>query len=146
VRILADVLAIDVVFLVAAALLAGYSQVATNQLSQYATIALLGIAMGGQMSATRHVNVPDMIIPAATSIVHGLAHDSWLAGGNFLRGYRRVGVVLALLTGATAGAGLAALQPGLAMLLAVCLFALAATLAYRVPLAAGATPRQPKSA
>jgi uncharacterized membrane protein YoaK (UPF0700 family) len=145
VRVLADMLAINVVFLVAAALIAGYGQISTNQVSQYITTALLGVAMGGQMSATRHINVPDMILPAATSIVHGLAHDSWLAGGNFLRGYRRVGVVLALLCGAAGGAGLAALQPGLALLLPICSFALAAMLAYRVPEAVEAAPGQPKT-
>jgi uncharacterized membrane protein YoaK (UPF0700 family) len=143
-RILADILALDIVLLLAAVLVAGFGHIDASFLSQAVTIALLGLAMGSQMSATRHVNVLDLVIPAATSIVHGLAHDSWLAGGQFLRGYRRAGVVLALLTGAAAGAGLAALAPWVALLLAMSLLALATVLAYRVPEAADAKPEQAK--
>jgi uncharacterized membrane protein YoaK (UPF0700 family) len=132
-RILAEMLTLNSGLLVVGALIAGYGNIATTALSQYVTIALLSIAMGGQMSATRHVNVPDLTIPAATSLVHGLAHDSWFAGGHFLRGYRRAGVVASLLAGAAAGAGLASFTPWAALVLAAGLLALAARLAYGMP-------------
>jgi uncharacterized membrane protein YoaK (UPF0700 family) len=134
-RILTDLLVINIALLLVAAVIAGGGEIATNQLRQYLIIALLSIALGGQISGTRHLNVQDLVTPLATGIVHGLAHDSRFAGGNFQLVYRRVGVVVALLAGAAAGAGLAALQLWAALLLAAGLVALAAVLAYRVPVA-----------
>ena len=69
-------------------------------------IAILSFAMGLQTSATRHAGVPDMSLPAATMVLHGLAHDSRLAGGKADRVWRRVGVLAGLLSGAVAGAAL----------------------------------------
>ena len=67
-------------------------------------VALLGLAMGVQTSATRHAGVADMSMPAATMVLHGLAHDSPLAGGKWERAWRRVGVLVGLLAGAALGA------------------------------------------
>jgi hypothetical protein len=141
-RILTDLLVINIALLLVAAVIAGSGKIATDQLRQYLIIALLSIALGGQISGARHLNLQDLVTPLATGIVHGLAHDSWFAGGNFLLVYRRVGVVVALLAGAAAGAGLAALQLWTALLLAAGLVALAAVLAYRVPVAAACKSQQ----
>ncbi|MGI3899210.1 MAG: YoaK family protein [Janthinobacterium lividum] len=72
----------------------------------FAVIAMLAFAMGLQTSATRHAGVTDMAMPAATMILHGLAHDSHLAGGRAERVWRRVGVLTGLLAGAAVGAAL----------------------------------------
>ena len=72
----------------------------------FGVIAVLGVAMGLQTSATRHAAVADMTMPAATMILHGLAHDSRLAGGKADRAWRRLGVLAGLLAGAAAGAAL----------------------------------------
>jgi uncharacterized membrane protein YoaK (UPF0700 family) len=66
-------------------------------------VAILSLAMGLQTSATRHAGVPDMTMPAATMVLHGLAHDSRLAGGTATRAWRRIGVLACLLVGAAAG-------------------------------------------
>ncbi|RFB80454.1 YoaK family protein [Methylovirgula sp. 4M-Z18] len=72
-----------------------------------AVVAPLGLAMGLQTSGTRFAGVADMTMPAATMILHGLAHDSPLAGGAGQRMPRRIGVLLGLIVGAAAGAGFA---------------------------------------
>ena len=79
-------------------------------------IAVLAFAMGLQTSATRHAGVTDMAMPAATMILHGLAHDSHLAGGQAERVWRRVGVLTGLLAGAAVGAALSNLSVPLSLL------------------------------
>lgn len=71
-------------------------------------VSILGLAMGLQTSATRHAGVADMSMPAATMVLHGLAHDSWLAGGGGERAWRRLGTLMALISGAMLGAIIAA--------------------------------------
>ncbi len=82
----------------------------------FGVVAILSLAMGLQTSATRHASVSDMTMPAATMILHGLAHDSRMAGGTADRAWRRVGILVGLLAGAAGGAVLSAVQvwPGLA--------------------------------
>ena len=75
-----------------------------------AVIAVLAFAMGLQTSATRHAGVTDMAMPAATMILHGLAHDSHLAGGRAERVWRRGGVLTGLLAGAAVDAALSSLS------------------------------------
>ena len=70
----------------------------------YATLVVLAIAMGLQTSATRHAQVTDLTLPAATMLLHGLMHDSRLAGGPAKGAWRRVAAILALFGGAVLGA------------------------------------------
>ena len=90
-----------------------------------AVVAILGLAMGIQTSATRHAAVADMTMPAATMVLHGLAHDSRLAGGTAERTWRRLGVLVGLLVGAAAGTALSGTHVwlGLASTAALILFA-----------------------
>jgi hypothetical protein len=74
--------------------------------------------------------------------VHGLAHDSRLAGGREERTLRRLGIVFGLLLGATAGAVLSAYSVWPGLLLAATLLALAATFALRT----AAEPAPPERA
>jgi Protein of unknown function (DUF1275) len=83
-------------------------------------------------SASRHLAVPDMVLPLATLAVHGLAHDSRLAGGREERTPRRLGIVCALLLGAAAGAALSAYSVWPGLLLAAALLALAGIFALRI--------------
>ena len=88
------------------ALAAAVEAVAPDLGRHFTVIAVLAFAMGLQTSATRHAGVTDMAMPAATMILHGLAHDSRLAGGLAERVWRRVGVLTGLLAGAALGAAL----------------------------------------
>jgi uncharacterized membrane protein YoaK (UPF0700 family) len=90
-----------------------------------AAVGLVAFAMGSQTSATRSANVPDMVLPLVTLVVHGLAHDSRLAGGHSDRTLHRIGIVAALLIGAAAGALLSAWHLGAGLLLPAALLALA---------------------
>ncbi|NVN10168.1 YoaK family protein [Nguyenibacter vanlangensis] len=70
----------------------------------YAVLTILAVAMGLQTSATRHAQVTDLTLPAATLLLHGLAHDSRLAGGPSLGVWRRLAAILGLFGGAVLGA------------------------------------------
>jgi uncharacterized membrane protein YoaK (UPF0700 family) len=70
----------------------------------YVTLVILAIAMGLQTSATRHAQVADLSLPAATMLLHGLMHDSRLAGGPSRGAWRRLAAILALFGGAALGA------------------------------------------
>lgn len=69
----------------------------------YITLALLAFAMGLQTSATRHAKVADMSLPAATMLLHGLAHNSLFAGGRNPGTWRRLAAIGSLFTGAVIG-------------------------------------------
>jgi len=130
-RLFAESLCITAALILAAALISAALGVESLPV-RWTTIALVAFAMGSQTSATRQANVPDMVLPQlVTLVVHGLAHDSRLAGGRGERSLRRRGIVLALLLGAAGGATLStyAVWPGL--LLAAALLALAGTLGLR---------------
>lgn len=71
-------------------------------------IAILGLAMGLQTSATRFAAIADMSMPAATMILHGIAYDSRMAGGKSERAWRRLGILVGLVGGAAIGALLSA--------------------------------------
>lgn len=103
-RLIGDVLLGVALLIGVAAVLEGVAGAS----AAFGVVALLGLAMGLQTSATRHAGVPDMALPAATMILHGLAYDSRLAGGGAERTWRRLGVLAALLGGhrAVALAGL----------------------------------------
>jgi hypothetical protein len=67
-----------------------------------------------------------------SSAVHGLAHDSRLAGGREERTPRRLGIVCALLLGAAAGAALSARSVWPGLLLAAALLTLAGIFGLRI--------------
>jgi uncharacterized membrane protein YoaK (UPF0700 family) len=129
-RLFAESLCVTAALIFAAALVIAAFGVETPPI-HWAEVALVAVAMGSQTSATRQVNVPDMVLPLATLVVHGLAHDSRLAGGRQERTLRRLGIVCALLLGAGAGATLSAHSVWPGLLLAAALLALAAALALR---------------
>ncbi|MFJ8543624.1 YoaK family protein [Streptomyces sp. NPDC093586] len=71
---------------------------------RYTLIVLLGIAMGVQNAVARRLGVPDLTTTVLTLTLTGLAADSSPAGGATPRPGRRVLSVLAMFTGALAGA------------------------------------------
>ncbi|MDT4935053.1 MAG: hypothetical protein QOK11_2945 [Pseudonocardiales bacterium] len=71
---------------------------------QYATIALLGAALGLQNSTVRRLGVADLTTTVLTLTLTGLAADSTLAGGPGDKPHRRLASVAAMLGGAAAGA------------------------------------------
>ena len=101
-RLVGDTLGGVAALVALAALLAGFGRGDADP----GIIVILGVAMGLQTSATRYAGVPDMTMPAATMVLHGLAHDSRIAGGRGERSWRRVGVLASLLIGAGAGTAL----------------------------------------
>jgi uncharacterized membrane protein YoaK (UPF0700 family) len=138
-RLLADSLFVTVALLLAAALVIATLGIETPAF-HWTAAALIAIAMGSQTSASRHLAVPDMVLPLATLAVHGLAHDSRLAGGREERTPRRLGIVCALLLGAAAGAALSAYSVWPGLLLAAALLALAGIFALRI--ATNVVPRE----
>jgi len=64
----------------------------------------LAIPMGLQSAAARRLAVADVTTVVLTSVLTGIAVDSSLAGDTNSRLARRVGAVLAMLSGAVAGA------------------------------------------
>ncbi|MFB0617648.1 YoaK family protein [Streptomyces sp. AGS-58] len=71
---------------------------------QYALIVFLGLAMGCQNAVARRLGVPDLTTTVLTLTLTGLAADSTPAGGEAPRPGRRILSVLAMFTGALAGA------------------------------------------
>jgi uncharacterized membrane protein YoaK (UPF0700 family) len=129
-RLLAESLIVTVALLLAAALVIAALDSEAPPF-RWVAVALVAVAMGSQTSASRHLAVPDMVLPLATLAVHGLAHDSRLAGGREERTLRRLGIVCALLLGAAAGAALSAYSVWPGLLLAAALLTLVAILALR---------------
>jgi uncharacterized membrane protein YoaK (UPF0700 family) len=119
--------------LLTAAVLAVVGPVDTHPAYRYCVLALVGVAMGAQIGATKRLNVADMTLPAATGIIHGLMHDSRAAGGTPQRTWRRLGVVLALALGAAAGAGVGHWSVPAAILLAALIVLGVAVAARRLP-------------
>ncbi|MHA7224389.1 YoaK family protein [Arthrobacter sp. RHLT1-20] len=65
----------------------------------------LAVAMGLQAATARHLSVKDVTV-VVTSTLTGLAADSRLGGGTGARWGRRLGAVVLILAGTTAGAAL----------------------------------------
>jgi uncharacterized membrane protein YoaK (UPF0700 family) len=129
-RLFAESLIVTVALILAAALVIAALGVEAPPF-RWAAVALVAVAMGSQTSVSRHLAVPDMVLPLATLAVHGLAHDSRLAGGREEHTLRRLGIVFALLLGAAGGAALSAHSVWPGLLLAAVLLALAAIFALR---------------
>ena len=140
-RLIGDVLLGVALLIGAAAVLQG----GAGGEAAFGVVAMLGLAMGLQTSATRHAEVPDMALPAATMILHGLAHDSRLAGGGAERTWRRIGVLAALLGGAAAGTALSRWQVWSGLAATAALNGAAGLLLQAAGPAAGGTGEGPAS-
>jgi uncharacterized membrane protein YoaK (UPF0700 family) len=128
-RHVASTLAIETVLIAAAAVLSAAITVHPNQLSGDAVIALLALAMGVRNATVRKIGVPDLTTTVLTMTLTGLAADSRLFGGSGKGTTRRTAAVLAMLTGAVAGALL--LKTSLALpLAAAAVLALTTWLVY----------------
>ena len=77
----------------------------------------LGVAMGMQAGAARHIAVKDVTTVVVTSTLVGLAFDSWFGGRAGQPWKRRLGALVLIGSGAAAGAGLllAGLGTGMAV-------------------------------
>lgn len=84
---------------------------------QYSITAALGLAMGCQAAAARHVAVKDVTTVVVTSTITGLASDSVLGTGGGQPWKRRAGAVVLIGLGALAGALLLHVHIGAGMAL-----------------------------
>jgi uncharacterized membrane protein YoaK (UPF0700 family) len=126
---IARALAIEVSLIGVAALLAAAVDVRPDAFSGDIVIALLAFAMGFRNATVRRIGVPDLTTTVLTMTLTGLAADSPPAGGSGKGSVRRIAAVLAMFTGALAGALL--LKTSLALpLLAAAGLALATWLVY----------------
>ncbi|MFF7635171.1 YoaK family protein [Kitasatospora sp. NPDC008050] len=125
-------MAVEVALVAAATAVAALAP-PTAATTRYVVIALLALAMGARCSTVRRLDVPDFPITVGlTGALIALVHESPLAGGGRARAERRLGVVLAMGVGATAG-GFLMTSVGLSWsLLAVVGVLAAITLAVRV--------------
>ncbi|HEY5261533.1 MAG TPA: YoaK family protein [Solirubrobacteraceae bacterium] len=87
-----------------AVVLVAVLNVRPNALSAYAVITLLALAMGVRNATVRRIGVPDLTTTVLTMTLTGFAADSPAAGGSGAGSTRRAAAVLAMLTGAIAGA------------------------------------------
>jgi uncharacterized membrane protein YoaK (UPF0700 family) len=100
----ARALAIEASLIGAAAIFAAVVSVHPASFSGDAVIALLAFAMGVRNATVRRIGIPDLTTTVLTLTLTGLAADSPLAGGSGKGSMRRIAAVLAMLTGAIAGA------------------------------------------
>src|SRR2546421_1698229 len=101
---IARALAIEVSLIATAAVLALGGDLRPNALAGDIVIALLAFAMGVRNATVRRLGVPDLTTTVLTMTLTGLAADSPATGGSGKGSARRVAAVLAMLTGALAGA------------------------------------------
>jgi uncharacterized membrane protein YoaK (UPF0700 family) len=110
----------EVALLVAAATIA-IGMTAPYESHRFTVQAVAGttaLAMGLRNAVVRKLGVPDLTTTVLTLTITGLAADSALAGGDNVRWLRRLGSILAMLSGAVAGALL--LNQSVALPLYVC--------------------------
>jgi uncharacterized membrane protein YoaK (UPF0700 family) len=101
---IARALAIEVSLLGAAAILTAVVDVRPNAVAGDIVIALLALAMGVRNATVRRIGVPDLTTTVLTMTLTGVAADSPVAGGSGKGSVRRIAAVLAMFTGALAGA------------------------------------------
>ena len=90
----------------------------------------LGLAMGIQAGAARHIGVADVTTVVVTSTIVGLAFDSVFGGGGNKNWARRLSAVVLIGAGAAVGALLLQVHIGLGMLLAALITLVAAALGH----------------
>jgi uncharacterized membrane protein YoaK (UPF0700 family) len=129
----ARALAIETGLILAAAVIAAAIDVRAAAFSGDAVIALLALAMGVRNATVRRLGVPDLTTTVLTMTLTGLAADSPVVGGSGKGSVRRIAAVLAMLSGAVAGALLLEISL-VPPLVAAAALALVTALAY-VPVA-----------
>jgi uncharacterized membrane protein YoaK (UPF0700 family) len=102
--LLRTAIAVQLVLVVAAAVLAGEAGGHIHTADRYVLIVLLAIAMGVQNATARRLAVPDLTTTVLSLTITGIAADSRLAGGQDSKIGRRSLSVLAMLIGALVGA------------------------------------------
>jgi uncharacterized membrane protein YoaK (UPF0700 family) len=130
---IARALGIEIGLVLAAAITAGATDVRPSTFPGDAVIALLALAMGVRNATVRRLGVPDLTTTVLTMTLTGLAADSRVAGGAGQGSVRRITAVVAMLSGAVAGALLLKISL-VPPLLAAAALALLVALAY-VPIA-----------
>jgi uncharacterized membrane protein YoaK (UPF0700 family) len=100
----ARALGIEAVLILVAAIVAAAIDVEPGTFDAGVVIALLALAMGVRNATVRKLGVPDLTTTVLTMTLTGLAADSRVAGGSGSGSVRRIAAVLAMLTGALAGA------------------------------------------
>lgn len=107
-------IAIEAVFVGAAAVIAATAVTVATGWGRYAAIAILAFAMGIRNSVIRRLAVPGINTTVLTMTLTGIAADSILAGGTSPKLGRQTTAVLAMLLGALISAALYLhLGPGL---------------------------------
>jgi uncharacterized membrane protein YoaK (UPF0700 family) len=101
---MARALSIEVSLIAFATVLAIAIDIQPNDLSGDLVIASLALAMGVRNATVRRLGVPDLTTTVLTMTLTGLAADSQPAGGSGEGSVRRIAAVLAMFTGALAGA------------------------------------------
>src|SRR3989440_670515 len=101
---IARALAVEVSLIGVAAVLAAVVDIRPNAVSGDIVIALLAFAMGVRNATVRRIGVPDLTTTVLTMTLTGLAAESPLAGGSGQGSVRRIAAVVAMFTGALAGA------------------------------------------
>ncbi|CAN5247521.1 YoaK family protein [soil metagenome] len=90
----------------------------------------LGLAMGMQAGAARHIGVKDVTTVVVTSTIVGLAFDSRIAGGKGQPWFRRAGAIVLIGAGAAVGALLLRIHIGAGMATAAAITLVAALLGH----------------
>jgi uncharacterized membrane protein YoaK (UPF0700 family) len=132
----ARALGIEAVLILVAAVVAAAIDVEPGTFDAGVVIALLALAMGVRNATVRKLGVPDLTTTVLTMTLTGLAADSRVAGGSGSGSVRRIAAVLAMLTGALAGAlllDISLVPPLLAAAALALLVALAYVPAARAP-------------
>jgi uncharacterized membrane protein YoaK (UPF0700 family) len=120
---------IEALLILAAAIVAAAIDVEPGTFDAGMVIALLALAMGVRNATVRKLGVPDLTTTVLTMTLTGLAAESRAAGGTGGGSVRRIAAVLAMLTGALAGALLLEISL-VPPLLAAAALALLVALAY----------------
>ena len=97
---------------------------------KYTVTGCLGLAMGMQAGAARHIGVKDVTTVVVTSTLVGFAFDSRLGGNAKQQWRRRAAAIFLIGAGAAVGALLLQIHIGLGMLLAALITLVAAVLGH----------------
>jgi uncharacterized membrane protein YoaK (UPF0700 family) len=103
-----------------------------ENLSVYWVIAITAAAMGFRNAVVRKIGLPDLTTTVLTLTITGLGADSRLAGGENPRWRRRVAAILALVTGAFAGAKMVNVSSALAFMVGALIAGSCALAAFRL--------------
>jgi uncharacterized membrane protein YoaK (UPF0700 family) len=97
-------LVMEVLLILATAILATQLTPSSTSDLRYVGIALLAAAMGARSAAVRNLGIKDLNTTVITMTLAGLASESRLTGGDGALGWRQAGGLVALLVGAVVGA------------------------------------------